>query len=936
MSGPLWPHTFGMYRTSGPTRPSLQLQPPAKDWLDAVAVPLLQLSPTGCLLRANAAAQALWPAGGDWAGWLAGLQPLLGAEHALLELPLPAGASANFVQAQARALPEGGWLLTLQPVDTLRAAQEEAANLHEMLDLARDFGRLGLWARDARTLEGTWDRQVLKFRGLPADQPAMSFEDSLRQVAEADRAALDKAFRASLHKPGAYSHRFSLRTVEGGWRRVHSQWIVKTGPDGQPSRAIGLLLDDTEILALAAVSSETESQLALAVDMGRIAIWRHDLQTQRMQYNAHAWAVLDIAPRPEGLHIDEVRAFIHPDDLPSVQASARLALVSDRPSDMEARYRRRDGSWRQVLTRRVVQRDEQGQALAFMGVAIDVTERRDAELALRSAAERVALVTRAAGLGTWEVDLRDESTFWDEQMWVLRGLPPRTNAMSAEERMTMIHPDDKERVQALNQAAMAAQVPAEGEFRILWPDGQVRWLATRSQTLRDEQGQPVSRIGVNWDITDARNAAAMRQEREIARRESAAKSQFMSRMSHELRTPLNAVLGFTQLLLAEEDNADEAMQSRRRRLLHVQSAGQHLLTLINDVLDLTSLDSVELRIALLPVALAPLLQATLPMLDPLLKSHAVSLHAQVPPLTVLADATRLRQVLLNLLTNAIKYNQPGGRVDVSAWHTQAADGGRVHVRIADNGRGMTAEQVQHLFEPFNRLGAESTAVEGSGIGLTIARSLTERMGGSLQVHSQPGSGSVFKLELAAPACQNSAATRETAPVTRSLPANAPLAAATIDQTTTTTAATTTETTTGTPSTSEATSVSTSTARRQVLYIEDNPVNAMIIAELLARRTDLVLHLAADGESGVAQARALLPDLVLLDMQLPDIDGLEVMRRLQAQADTARIPCIALSANAMPDDIESALRAGAADYWTKPLDFRAFLAALDTMFGKPAG
>ena len=921
MSGPLWPHTFGMYRTSGSTRPSLQLQPPAKDWLDAVAVPLLQLSPTGCLLRANAAAQALWPAGGDWAGWLAGLQPLLGAEHALLELPLPAGASANFVQAQARALPEGGWLLTLQPVDTLRAAQEEAANLHEMLDLARDFGRLGLWARDARTLEGTWDRQVLKFRGLPADQPAMSFEDSLRQVAEADRAALDKAFRASLHKPGAYSHRFSLRTDAGGLRRVHSQWIVKTGPDGQPSRAIGLLLDDTEILALAAVSSETESQLALAVDMGRIAIWRHDLQTQRMQYNAHAWAVLDIAPRPEGLHIDEVRAFIHPDDLPSVQASARLALVSDRPSDMEARYRRRDGSWRQVLTRRVVQRDEQGQALAFMGVAIDVTERRDAELALRSAAERVALVTRAAGLGTWEVDLRDESTFWDEQMWVLRGLQPQSKAMTADERMALVHPGDKERVMAQQQAAMATQAPAEFEFRIVWPDGQVRWLATRSQSLRDEQGQPVRRIGVNWDVTDARSTAAMRQEREIARRESAAKSQFMARMSHELRTPLNAVLGFTQLLLAEEDAASEhsddaSMPGRRRRLMHVQAAGQHLLTLINDVLDLASLDSGELRIALMPVALAPLLQGTVPMLDPLLKAHAVILHTQLPPLTVLADATRLRQVLLNLLSNAIKYNRPGGRVEVSAWHTQATDGDRVHVRVADTGRGMTAEQVQHLFEPFNRLGAESSAIEGSGIGLTIARSLAERMGGRLQVQSEPGSGTVFELELAAPANQAGAAAQDRTTDSVDLPAAATPAAH--------------------PMPPSLTGVTAAKAKRQVLYVEDNPVNALIIAELLARRPDLVLHLATDGESGVAQARALRPDLVLLDMQLPDINGLEVMRRLQAWPDTARIPCIALSANAMPEDIESALRAGAADYWTKPLDFRAFMAALDTLFGRPAG
>jgi len=350
--------------------------------------------------------------------------------------------------------------------------------------------------------------------------------------------------------------------------------------------------------------------------------------------------------------------------------------------------------------------------------------------------------------------------------------------------------------------------------------------------------------------------------------------------------------------------------------MHVQAAGQHLLTLINDVLDLASLDSGELRIALMPVALAPLLQATLPMLDPLLKAHAVTLHTQLPPLTVLADATRLRQVLLNLLSNAIKYNRPGGQVEVSAWHTRATDGDRVHVRVADTGRGMTAEQVQRLFEPFNRLGAESSAIEGSGIGLTIARSLAERMGGRLQVQSQPGSGTVFELELTAPADQASASAQNRTTDSVDLPAAATPAAH--------------------PMPPSLTGVTAAKAKRQVLYVEDNPVNALIIAELLARRPDLVLHLAADGESGVAQARALRPDLVLLDMQLPDINGLEVMRRLQVWPETARIPCIALSANAMPEDIESALRAGATDYWTKPLDFRAFMAALDTLFDTPAG
>jgi CheY-like chemotaxis protein len=228
--------------------------------------------------------------------------------------------------------------------------------------------------------------------------------------------------------------------------------------------------------------------------------------------------------------------------------------------------------------------------------------------------------------------------------------------------------------------------------------------------------------------------------------------------------------------------------------------------------------------------------------------------------------------------------------------------------VTDSGRGMTQEQLAHLFEPFNRLGAEGDTIEGTGIGLTIVKALTERMGGTVQAHSVPGQGSTFTLRL--PAVAPTGATAGSARDEAATPAMsaAPLAS------------------TAAPGTRRA---------RKLLYVEDNAVNAMIIRELLAQRSDLELHIAEDGASGVAQAAAWQPDLVLLDMQLPDCDGFEVLRRLRAQPTTATIPCVALSANAMPDHIERALRAGMADYWTKPLDFRAFLTALDALLVKTA-
>jgi CheY-like chemotaxis protein/anti-sigma regulatory factor (Ser/Thr protein kinase) len=243
---------------------------------------------------------------------------------------------------------------------------------------------------------------------------------------------------------------------------------------------------------------------------------------------------------------------------------------------------------------------------------------------------------------------------------------------------------------------------------------------------------------------------------------------------------------------------------------------------------------------------------------------------------VRADATRLKQVLVNLLTNAIKYNRPGGSVRLDV----APDGGQVLIRVSDDGVGMTSEQQQHAFEPFNRAGAERAGIEGTGIGLTIVKALVEGMGGRIAVSSTRGVGSVFEVRLDAAA--------ESGPL--ALPA------------------------------------------RRLLYIEDNAVNVMIVAELVRRRPGIEFDSTPDGASGVARAAQTLPGLVLVDMQLPDFDGLEVLRRLRADPATADLRIVALSANAIPADIQRALQAGFDDYWTKPLDFKVFNAALDQVFG----
>jgi signal transduction histidine kinase len=940
--------------------------------------------------------------------------------------PLPdmqiGGISGRWWRAQLSLLPDGRRATHWQSVEEQRLHAAEAGRLAELLDLAQDFGRLGVWERDTQSLQGRWDRHMYRIWGLADDADTPDFERATQAILEEDRAGLRQAFRQSLRRAGRYSHRYRVRGADGVVRQLHSQWVVKNGANGLPERVLGILVDDSEAWGQARSHAETSEQLSLALTLANIVVFRHDLRSDRIGVSERAFELLGMPAGCTELSAEELRAMVHPDDQPSLRASLEQALVSAQPVDVETRFRHAAGGWRHVLTRRILQRDAEGRPAAllgvgldlservessrrhtelmrqfelttraagigywsveaetrqtrwseqtfvlhglpaggaalsnaewlqrfvhpadrdavrqrylawvkgggpnleqelrivrtdgatrhmlsysrlegppgrydFFGVLMDVTERRAAEAALHSASERAALATRGAGMGTWEQDLLTGQAQWDEQMWRLRGLQPRAQALNVDERMALVHPDDREAtLRELTQATHEGR-PSYLEFRVRWPDGQWRLIASRSIAVRDEQGQPTRRIGINWDITDTRAAQHAREEKLLAQRESQAKSEFLSRMSHELRTPLNAVLGFAQLMLADGEKVSP--ETRRRRLEQIHVAGQHLLSLINDVLDLSSLEGGEVRVRLQPVPLPALVAETLPLVARPARQRKVKLRSAALAGVALADATRLRQVLLNLLTNAVKYNREGGQVLVEA----EQDGDSVLLRVSDSGRGMSEAQLQHAFEPFNRLGAENEGIEGTGIGLAIVKALVERMGGTVQARSTPEQGSVFEVRL-------------------------PDGAALLDGT----AAPPTHAATPLPLTDSAGGRS-----ARLLYIEDNPVNLLIVQEVLAQRPDLQLDTAVDGLSGVRLAQSARPDLILVDMQLPDIDGLEVLRRLRADAGTAHIPCVSVSANAMPDDIQRALQAGFADYWTKPLDLQRFLSSLETIFGAP--
>ncbi len=578
--------------------------------------------------------------------------------------------------------------------------------------------------------------------------------------------------------------------------------------------------------------------------------------------------------------------FIHSDDEDTYYLHRKALATSGKPQSCELRLVRTDGShfWVQLA----VTAAQEADGAPELRVAItDINARKQAEIALRGSEDRYTALFNSM----------DEGFCVIEVLFDAAGKP-------VDYRFLEVNPSFEK--QTGIQAATGRRI------REIVPDLEAHWYDSYGKVART--GEPVRLVaeakalnGRWFDVyafriggPESRKVAVLftditerkRIERELTRavtvaeKANLAKSEFLSSMSHELRTPLSAILGFAQLL---EAGSPPPTATEKRSIEQILKAGWHLLELINEILDLSVIESGKLSLSMESVALGEVLRECEVMAEPQAQKYGISVtFARLEaPCFVSADRTRAKQVLINLLSNAIKYNRAGGTVSVVC---AVSAGDSVRISVRDTGIGLTAEQLAQLFQPFNRLGQQAGAEEGTGIGLVVSKRLVELMGGVMGVESTVGQGSVFWYELKLTAAPRAAVHEATGLARAQAPVDAPV--------------------------------------NIVLYIEDNPANLLLVESIIERRPDFRYLSARDGISGVALARASQPDVILMDIDLPDISGIDALKLLASDPETARIPVIALSANAMLHDIEKGKAAGFFRYLTKPVNVNELMTTLD--------
>ncbi|MDR3405232.1 MAG: PAS domain-containing protein [Chthoniobacter sp.] len=839
-------------------------------------------------------------------------------------------------------------LVASRDITTRRTAEEAQARLIRILEATTDY--VGMATADGYPFYA--NAAGRKMVGLDPDEP-LDFHLSMNHPDWANEIILKEGIPTALRE-GYWSGENALLHRDGHEIPVSQVILTHRDADGNVEFVSTIMRDLTERKRDEIERIEWANRYDAAIRASGQVLFDWNSFTNEITYAGDMVRMLGYTISEMAGGLNRFRELIHADDLPLFDQKVQQVTITRDPFQLEFRVRHKSAGYLYIESKGYFFLDRRGQIGRMVGFFVDVTAQHQAREALAQAqenleqrvAERTTELARAsaviedrahqqeavAQLGQRALSGAPLGKLMDDAMNVIQTVL-RVDCCS----LLALTRDGKEliaRAQAgwpdanfgnrvpvgrgsqsgytleTGEPVIASDLSTETRFSTSsavataglksglsvlvegaeGPLGVLAAFTVAQRTFVQDDVHFLQSVANVLTATIQREKAeeSIRQAREQAELASRAKTEFLSRMSHELRTPLNAILGFTQLMEAEKlgPNLAESVE-------HISSAGKHLLSLINEVLDISRIDAGRFALTPEPIEVHGFLSEAIESILPLARRHEIPVllepaTAAMPPLQVLGDRQRLHQVMFNLLSNAVKYNRAGGRVTV----TYRVDGPRIRMTVADTGRGIEPDKLARLFLPFERLGAESTDIEGAGIGLALSRGIVNALQGELNVESHVGEGSTFWVTLP----------RADDAVTAPAPATMPVVPAA-----------------ATPAPPLAAG-----DRHTLLYIEDQDLNLRLVERILNPRPQYRLITATLGNTGLDLARTQQPDLILLDLNLPDMTGDEVLHRLKADPAVRHIPVVMVSADAMGDRVQHLLRLGACGYLTKPYKLEEFL------------
>jgi PAS domain S-box-containing protein len=690
-----------------------------------------------------------------------------------------------------------------------------------------------------------------------------------------------------------WMHEFRIIFKDGSVRWLFGNALPQAEADGSILWH-GFISDITERKEAEEELKQVSTRLSLAALAGGVGVWDLDIVNNILVWDKQMFELYGIEEKDFGGAYEAWLKGVHPEDVVRGNEEIQKAIRNEKEFDTEFRVVWPDSTIRIIRAMGIVQRDSAGNPLHLVGTNWDITAQKHSEDALReSEAKHSSMISNisdvigimgADGLMKYKSPNITKDFGWQPEDLI------GTNGWLT------VHPDDLERIQNEFYAVLQKDnVSKTVEYKYLCKDGSYKPIELTATNLINDK--VINGVLLNYHDISARKLA----EEEIikaryeAEKANLAKSEFLSRMSHELRTPMNSILGFAQLL-----DMGELTPLHRKGVNHILNSGKHLLDLINEVLDISRIEAGRISLSMEPLKLNSVILEMLDIVQPQATKRNLTIELLDSPsnmLSVIADNQRFKQVILNLINNAVKYNREGGSIKIKTelLSRNLKAKARIRISVIDTGTGIKADEINKLFLPFERIGAEKTETEGTGLGLTVVKKLMDAMGGSVGVESIPGEGSTFWIELLQ---------------SKNKLDNMKELVSAMDYESGGTAILGT-----------------------ILYIEDNASNIELVEQILAaRRSNVRLIFNKTGKQAVSLALEYTPDLILLDLDLPDIHGSQVLKNLQENEATRSIPVVIISADAMHHQVEKLIDAGARKYLTKPLHVLDYLKVIDEYIG----